>query len=121
MRVSGEIILENVCRYRATASLYRQTAAFRPLQSGLFWSKPNGGTVSPWPNSKTILSLTAQTMTKICKSLHTRTRDVRWLPPRESSHASGLTLRYFNVSQRFWWQKATRQRTISRKPSCLIS
>jgi hypothetical protein len=35
MRVSGEIILENVHRYRATASLYRQTAAFRPLQK---WS-----------------------------------------------------------------------------------
>jgi len=35
MRVSGEIILENVRRYRAAASLFRQTAAFRPLQS---WS-----------------------------------------------------------------------------------
>jgi hypothetical protein len=35
MRVSGEAILENVRRYRATASLYRQTAAFRPLQK---WS-----------------------------------------------------------------------------------
>jgi hypothetical protein len=35
MRVSGEIVLENVRRYRATASLYRQTAAFRPLQK---WS-----------------------------------------------------------------------------------
>jgi hypothetical protein len=30
-----EAVLENVRRYRATASLYRQTAAFRPLQS---WS-----------------------------------------------------------------------------------
>ena len=35
MRANGEIILENVRRYRATASLYRQTAAFRPLQK---WS-----------------------------------------------------------------------------------
>ena len=35
MRVSGEIILEKARRYRATASLYRQTAAFRPLQK---WS-----------------------------------------------------------------------------------
>ena len=35
MRISGEIILEKVRRYRATASLYRQTAAFRPLQK---WS-----------------------------------------------------------------------------------
>ena len=30
--MSGNAILENVRRYRATASLYRQTAAFRPLQ-----------------------------------------------------------------------------------------
>jgi hypothetical protein len=32
MLVNGEVILENVRRYRATASLYRQTAAFRPFQ-----------------------------------------------------------------------------------------
>lgn len=32
MRVNGEVILENVRRYRAIASLYRQTATFRPLQ-----------------------------------------------------------------------------------------
>jgi hypothetical protein len=30
--MSGKAILENVRRYRATASLYRQTAAFRPTQ-----------------------------------------------------------------------------------------
>ena len=30
--MSGNAILENLRRYRATASLYRQTAAFRPLQ-----------------------------------------------------------------------------------------
>jgi hypothetical protein len=35
MPVSGEIVLQNVRRYRAIASLYRQTAASRPLQS---WS-----------------------------------------------------------------------------------
>ena len=33
--MSGEAIMENVRRYRAIASLYRQTAARRPLQS---WS-----------------------------------------------------------------------------------
>jgi hypothetical protein len=33
MIMSGNAILENVRRYRAIASLYRQTAAFRPLQS----------------------------------------------------------------------------------------
>jgi hypothetical protein len=30
--MNREIVLQNVRRYRATASLYRQTAAFRPLQ-----------------------------------------------------------------------------------------
>jgi hypothetical protein len=30
--MNGKGILENVRRYRAIASLYRQTAAFRPLQ-----------------------------------------------------------------------------------------
>ena len=32
MLMSGEAILENVRRYRAIASLHRQTAAFRPCQ-----------------------------------------------------------------------------------------
>ncbi|MGC2813038.1 MAG: hypothetical protein WA303_22060 [Bradyrhizobium sp.] len=31
--MSGKAVLENVRRYRAIASLYRQTAAFRPPQS----------------------------------------------------------------------------------------
>jgi hypothetical protein len=31
--MSSNAVLENVSRYRAIASLYRQTAAFRPLQS----------------------------------------------------------------------------------------
>ena len=31
--MSGQAVMENVRRYRAIASLYRQTAAFRPLQS----------------------------------------------------------------------------------------
>jgi hypothetical protein len=30
--MSNEAVLENVRRYRAVASLYRQTAAFRPSQ-----------------------------------------------------------------------------------------
>jgi len=30
--MSGNAVLENVRRYRAIASLYRQTAAFRPSQ-----------------------------------------------------------------------------------------
>jgi hypothetical protein len=34
MHSSRNAVLENVRRYRAIASLYRQTAAFRPLQRG---------------------------------------------------------------------------------------
>ena len=34
MHTSRNAVLENVRRYRAIASLYRQTAAFRPLQRG---------------------------------------------------------------------------------------
>ena len=33
MAKTGKAIMENVRRYRAIASLYRRTAAFRPLQS----------------------------------------------------------------------------------------
>jgi hypothetical protein len=32
--MNGNAVLENVRRYRTIASLYRQTAAFRPLQRG---------------------------------------------------------------------------------------
>jgi hypothetical protein len=32
MHISREVVLENVRRCRAIASLYRQTATFRPLQ-----------------------------------------------------------------------------------------
>ncbi|WP_213289563.1 hypothetical protein [Bradyrhizobium sp. sGM-13] len=32
--MNGLAIMENVRRYRTIASLYRQTAAFRPLHSG---------------------------------------------------------------------------------------
>ena len=33
MPSSGEAVMENVRKYRVIASLYRRTAAFRPLQS----------------------------------------------------------------------------------------
>jgi hypothetical protein len=33
MPMNGEVVMENVRRYRAIASLYRRTATFRPLQS----------------------------------------------------------------------------------------
>jgi hypothetical protein len=33
MGANGKVVMENVRRYRAIASLYRRTAAFRPQQS----------------------------------------------------------------------------------------
>ena len=33
MPMNGKVVMENVRRYRAIVSLYRRTAAFRPLQS----------------------------------------------------------------------------------------
>ncbi len=50
MYANREAVLENVRRYRAIASLYRQTAAFRPLQR---WSLLEQA--SEWEN----LALTA--------------------------------------------------------------
>src|SRR5712671_3125805 len=83
MRISGEIILEKVRRYRATASLYRQTAAFRPLQKWSLleqaerWDRLAVAELEDYFNFNSLI------MTKSCTSLHTRTSDVRWLPPRE--------------------------------------
>jgi hypothetical protein len=37
--MNGNAVLENVRRYRTIASLYRQTAAFRPLQRGSLLSE----------------------------------------------------------------------------------
>jgi hypothetical protein len=37
--MNGSAILENVRRYRTIASLYRQTAAFRPTQRGSLLSQ----------------------------------------------------------------------------------
>src|SRR5258707_13093207 len=47
-----EAVLENVRRYRAIASLHRQAAAFRPLQSWSLLGKPRNGNVSHWRSSK---------------------------------------------------------------------
>ena len=42
MQTSRNAVLENVRRYRAIASLYRQTAAFRPLQRGALLGQAEG-------------------------------------------------------------------------------
>src|ERR1700730_3039423 len=45
----------NLGRYRVIASLYRQTAAFRPLHKvGLAWRRPKGGSISLWRSSRLI-------------------------------------------------------------------
>jgi len=45
MPVNAKVVMENVRRYRAIASLYRQTATFRPLQR---WSLL--GQADEWEN-----------------------------------------------------------------------
>ena len=50
-------IMENVRRYRTIASLYRQTAAFRPLPAVPCWRKPRNGSIAPSPNWKPTLTV----------------------------------------------------------------
>ena len=42
MIMNGQIVMENVRRYRAIASLCRQTAALRPLQKWSLLDQPEG-------------------------------------------------------------------------------
>jgi hypothetical protein len=50
--MSAKAVLENVRRYRTIASLYRQTAAFRPDQNGRSWRKHLSMSVSRGRSSK---------------------------------------------------------------------
>nr|WP_225138523.1 hypothetical protein [Bradyrhizobium yuanmingense] len=38
--MTGLAVMENVCRYRAIASICRQTAVFRPVQRGSVLTQP---------------------------------------------------------------------------------
>jgi hypothetical protein len=55
--MNSEAILENVRRYRAIASLYRQTAAFRPLQSCSLLAQAEEWSISQFRSSKGISRL----------------------------------------------------------------
>jgi hypothetical protein len=60
-------------------------------------------------------------MTKICKSLHTRMRDVRWLPPREDTQTvvSALIKQAKKLPTELYksltwdWRKTFRQRDLT--------
>ena len=77
--MSGKAVLENVRRYRTIASLYRQTAAFRPDQNGRSWGKHLSMSVSPERSSKD---------TSPFKTPH---RDGRWQPLRKTVKAARRT------------------------------
>jgi hypothetical protein len=74
-----EAVLENVRRYRAIASLHRQTAAFRPLQS---WSLL--GQAEEWEH------LALAELKAYFSSCDSRTYDLRWEVPGKIAGFGGL-------------------------------
>jgi hypothetical protein len=74
-----EAVLENVRRYRAIASLHRQTAAFRPLQS---WSLL--GQAEEWEH------LALAELEAYFSSCDSRTYDLRWEVPGKIAGFGGL-------------------------------
>ena len=84
MGVSGKAVLENVRKYRAIASLYRQTATFRPVQSWSRDGKRSVGNSSRWQSWKpTLRVVPALTRGTRRKPLRAQTLDGRCLPQRE--------------------------------------
>jgi len=67
MAVNGEAVLENVRRYRTIASLYRQTAAFRPhqrctlLEQAQQWEERAVSELEGYFNARTMASETQAT------------------------------------------------------------
>jgi hypothetical protein len=74
-----EAVLENVRRYRTIASLHRQTAAFRPLQS---WSLL--GQAEEWEH------LALAELEAYFSSCDSRTYDLRWEVPGKIAGFGGL-------------------------------
>jgi hypothetical protein len=74
-----EAVLENVRRYRAIASLHRQAAAFRPLQS---WSLL--GQAEEWER------LALVELEAYFSSCDSRTYDLRWEVPGKIAGFGGL-------------------------------
>jgi len=66
MRASGEIIWKKCADIAQQLRCIVKLQRFDLFKSGLFWSKPNGGTRLAWPNSKTILDFNSRIMTKSC-------------------------------------------------------
>ena len=79
MATNGKAVMENVRRYRAIASLYRQTAAFRPLQS---WSLL--GQAEEWER------LALAELEAYFSSCDSRTYDLRWEVPGKIAGFGGL-------------------------------
>ena len=77
MHTSREVVLENVRRYRAIASLYRQTAAFRPLQSCSLLAQAKEWEYLALTELESYFMAVHWTTTNNRKSPHTPTRDGR--------------------------------------------
>jgi hypothetical protein len=91
MLMNGEIIIENVRRYRAIASLCRQTAALRPLQRWSLLDQAEGWEHLAVAELEAYFTVCNSPDTiKSCRSLDAPRRDGRRLPPPECSHAASL-------------------------------
>src|SRR5215212_8962210 len=87
MVMDGQIVTENVRRYRAIASLCRQTAALRPLQKWSLLDQAEG-----WERlaaEEAYLMVCNRIAITTCKPSQAPKRDASgWLPP-DYSHAIG--------------------------------
>jgi hypothetical protein len=74
---NGEVVMENVRRYRAIASLYRRTAAFRPLQSGSLLRQADEWEHLAIAELETYFTLHDGGIRDLQPEIHRR-RDARW-------------------------------------------
>jgi hypothetical protein len=83
--MSSNAVLENVRRYRAIASLYRQTAAFRPLQRHSLLGRQSDGSIWRYRSSRPTFRRTAAHVFTSNGLLGLTTRIVRpWLSRHEA-------------------------------------
>jgi len=88
--MSGKAVLENVRRYRTIASLYRQTAAFRPDQNGRSWRKHLSMSVSRGRSSKDTLLFRGGTWQPLRKAVKGNT--VKLSPNKTDAIVRGFHL-----------------------------
>ncbi len=82
MHTSKNAVLEHVRRYRAIASLYRQTAVFRPLQRATLLGQAKEWEYRALTELESYFMLVRWITTNNRNPLHTPTRNGRQRPPR---------------------------------------